>query len=67
MEHVVHDLEVFVVVVKDRSRMAFKDQAWTMIRRARKLFFYLIKVIEVDVAIAACKNEVAYLIASLLR
>lgn len=56
---VAFDYEVFELVVEDGCGLATNHQLRIGARRARKLHFDLLEVVFVDVAVAACPDEVA--------
>src|SRR6267142_6995721 len=55
---VIHDLEIFVLVVEQRRRPALEVQSRQGIRLARQLFRHLLHVVVVQVTIAAAPDEI---------
>src|ERR1035437_8357222 len=59
-------LEVFKLIVKNTSRLAFDDKRWIGKWRATELQRHLLGVVAVDVAITAGPDEIAHLQIALL-
>lgn len=67
MRLIIDDLEIFVLVVKDRGWFAFENKLRQRVWRTAELQFHLLKMVRVNVAIAACPDEFADIQFALLR